>query len=1207
MSSVQMLSTPKSFEEIAGEIQPLVQKFRRAGSHKATFLCPAHDDKTPSAWIAQNEEGWTYAHCSVCGNLRQTFNDLGVFFSAKRNGPFRKKDTRRSSYLETLRAKKENREFNNRQIEVLYWGEPDITLNHDVYPVDGPLLAQRIAHARKHPPRESPFSAPFTAQGIEVTHAIVLRYLQEHRKLDGPLQGASPFDGLLFSHTSLDGKLGKETRALLDRDVKAVLITPLRNPAKYDERAWQETWLDAEGHKITRHFPVGVAQKGRVFYRKTTEARTLVINEGLENALFTAKPYEGADMIAAMSVSQFAHLEITKRYDHIILCPDLEPHGKGLQAILNLAIRWLPKTSAHLYMLRPDGKGPFDPIDAKLDANDLTVAQRAKLQPLLLTTDNLLHPDHPMRQWSPQPIKSLYGTVLDALDLNTPGSGRKSIIAVGTGVGKSHALAEALPQAQESVLACAPTHEGRKALTRNLDPETQEHHGRSEATCTGDCRSCSNPCNNKATPLQGATPEQTIENPERYCAVYFDLKGEAPPEVLPVPGTNPVPGANPVPGRNPLLGATLTHIATDPDTMPPPVIISALGFPISQACNNECPRGLATLYYLTNGKKGADTGAPLCPHMMKRLEHWYQEPHLTSTHAALNGDPTLFKADGKLRGKIVIDEAPKLLQENRWTTETLYQLHMSVHHNFLTDQRFYTGPDREERLEAYQKTMPWIMHMENLSMSGWKNGDIPPLPGKSWDEFHNLVENHKHICYITIFERIYKIPGDARRHWGPVLLDRLSKAIQTRTLFWADQTMIAVSRTAIGEALLHKSRKQDITILTATPDLALRHLCQNNITEHYPATPNLRINWIRGRSWSKTALSFHFEETMRDAVDILEAMPENSVLLTTKSYADTLESTQFRTVGYWHRDHEGHNRYRDCTHLEILGLQMLSHHQYWMMYEATRRLYALPWQPADEDAPWTPQSMGISYVPHSETSVTLPENPDFAYFIREYHTIEIAQAIGRLRAARRPDEELTVNIRSNIPVLPLFGLVIHSVDGHSHRQTQVHHRAVEKVSGVVQLAIELGLRPTFQRINLMAKEKTGKGIRYENWKQVIDTMVINSSSPGVNAPAIDIEALWALTNAEAIRAEARRQGDLIRRREAAMPGRGDGPEGEALMDTIRIMNRTRCDSAQAAESILAGMHKNRHHPGDEYVQSLREIILRPIPEVYWQDEESCCG
>ena len=1173
MSVIQFVSTPKSFEEIAAEIQPLVQKFKKAGSHKATFLCPAHDDKNPSAWIAQDERGWTHAHCSVCGNLRQTFNDLGVFFSAKRHAPFRKKDTRRS-YLETLRATKENREFTKRQLEVLYWGEPDITLNYDVYPVDGPLLEKRLAHARKHPPMVSPFSAPLTSDGIENTRAIVLRYLQEHRHLDGP------FDGLFFSHTSLDGKLGKEARALLDRGVKAVLITPLRNPAKHHERAWQETWLDADGRKITRHFPTGVAQNGRVFYRKTSGTSILVIGEGLESAWTTAQDFPKADVIAGMSVGQFAQLEIIKKYQQIILSPDLEPHGKGLQAILNLAIRWLPQTSVNLLLLRPDGKGPFDSIAAKLDANDLTKAQRANLHPLLLTSDNLLHPDHPMRQWSPEPIEKIYEKVRHTLetDLNAPGSGKKSIIAVGTGAGKSHALAEILPHAQESAIACAPTREGRRALARNLDPETQEHHGRRETLCTGNCQSCSNPCG-KAAP-GNATPTQIIENPERYCPVYFGLQGEAPPEVAPI------------------------HVATEPDGLPAPATLSALGFPVSQFCNQECPQGLATLFYLTNGKKGADTGAPLCPHMMKRLEHWYQEAHLASTHAALNGDPTLFKANGKLRGKVVLDEAPQLLEENRYLSEILYQLRLSVHHNFLTDQRFYTEPDRDERLEAYQKMMRWIMYMESLLMTGWKNGDIPPMPGKSWDEFHNLIRNFKHFSYVTIFERIYKILGDSRKHRGPVLLDRLSKAIQTRTMFWADQAMIAVTRTTIGEALLHQSRKQDITILTATPNLALRHLCQYNVTEHYPATPNLRVHWIRGRNWSKTALTYHFEETLRDAVDILEAAPENSILLTTKIYADALQSTELKVIGYWNRDHEGHNRYRECTHMEILGLQMLSHHQYWLMYEATRRLYDLPWKPVSEDDPWTPQSVGISYIPHSETSCTLPENPDFAYFVREYHTIEIVQAVGRLRAAQRPDEQLTVNLRCNIPLLPLFGMVVHSVDGHSHCQKKVHNRAVEKVRSIVQQVIELGMRPTFQRIDQIAKEKTSKGIRYENWRQVIDTLLKENSSRGVNVPGIDIAELWALTNAEAVRAFARREGDRIRRREAALPGRGDAPDGEALMDTIRVMDRHRCDSAQAAEKILTDLHKNRHHPGDEYVQMLREIILKPIPDHYWTDEEA---
>ncbi len=1191
MSVIQFVSSHKSFEEIAAEIQPLVQKFRRAGSRKATFLCPAHDDKNPSAWIAQDERGWTHAHCSVCGNLRQTFNDLGVFFSGSRRGQRKIRDRSRE-YYETLRGKKaEYKTLHRRQLEVLSFGEPDHTLTYDVYPVDGPLLEKRLDHARKHPPMASPFSHHQTVDGIIATRALVLRYLQEHRRLTGP------FPDLLFSHTTIDHHLGKEARAILDRDVKAVLITPLRNPAKHDERAWQETWLDAKGQKIHRHYPAGLPQKGRVFYHREPGALTLIIGEGLESTL-SAPPHQGpADRIAAMSLVNFAHLELVKRYERIILCPDLEPHGRGLQAILALAARWLPKLgSTALYLIRPDGKTPFDPITGKLDANDLSPEQRKALPPFHLTANTLLHPDHPMRQWSNQSPNALADEIrqnLDA-DLNAPGTGKRKIYAVGTGVGKSHALAELAPNAPSSVLICAPTREGRNALARNLDPDTQEHHSRAETMtrCAGNCSQCLNSAScGKANPLQGASPllgvspETVLAQPERYCRVYFDTKGEAPPE-------------------------TLCHVASE--DLPPASVISALGFPVAQFCNAECPSGLATLYSLTSGKKGQDTGAPLCKHMMQRLEHWYQEPHIASTHAALNGDPMLFKVGGKLREKIVLDEAPDLLRQNQWATEAIYQLRLSIHYNFSTDQRFYAEGNRDERLEAYQKLMPWVVHIEGLMLTGWKNGEIPPLPGKpDWSEFHALVEQWKHFSYVTIFERIYRIAGDSRKHRGPVLLDRLSRAIQNGTLFWNDRTAIAFERTEIGEALMKHSRKQDITVLTATPSRALKALAPE-IVEAYPATPNLHIHWIRGRDWSATALQRQPTETLRDAVDILEALPENAAALMKKRYQDALPVETFPHVftGHWHLDHEGHNRWEKVTYQEILGLQTLPQHQYWMLYEATRRLYKLDWQPAREDDPWEHQYVGISYLPGAETSCNLPkDNPDFAYFIREYHTIEIVQAVGRLRAARRPGVQLTVNLRTNLPVLPLFGLVVESFGGHHNAQRQVHDRAVERVAELVQFAIESGLRPSFRNIDRLAKEQSdkGKGIRHANWKQVVDCITENALRPNVNASQeqlIELEQLWMLRSQEAIQGEARRRGDRIRRREAAMPGRGDGPDGEALLDTIRVMDRHRCDSAQAAEKILTGLHKNRHHPGDEYAQMLREIILKPIPDHYWRDKDA---
>jgi hypothetical protein len=1089
--------TPKPFEEIAAEIQPLVQKFKRAGRNKATFCCPDHDDRNPSAWIEQGENGWTHAHCSVCGNLRQTFNALGVFFSQGGKARPRKADTRLWEYHKTLREKTpENRMFTRRQLEVLYWGEPESLLSHDVFPVeDGPTLRQRLDHARKHPPLESPFSAPLTAEGIEATRAIVLRYLQEHRKLQGP------FSGLLFSHTSLDGHLGKEARDLLQREVKAVLITPLRNPAKRDERSWQETWLDAEGRKIARHFPAGVPQKGRVFYRKTPGARFLAVGEGLESAWFTAQGQKDkADCIAAMSLNQFNTLEIVKHYDAILLAPDLEPHGRGLKAMLEFAARILPKlgSTTRLRLLRVDGQEWDAPIAQKLDANDLTPEVLEALPHWLITRNALLPADHPMRSWSETPIDALHERlrrdVLD--DLVRPGDGKKTIYAGGTGLGKSRVLAEALPQMEQSVIAATTTREGRANLARHLDAR-DEHHGRGE--------------NLKALVEEAA---QTLERPEKYCHYHDDAKTP---------------------------GAVVTYA---PGEVPSLVKMGELGFPISHICNNLCDRGQETLYYLTSGKKGSETGAPLCPHMIARHEHWYQSQKLVSTHAAIDGDKQITKQNGKVRSKVVLDESPTLTKELLIDADRLAQLKISAFHNFRHDQRFFPdSQEREARLLAYQKIMPWIGHFEGLLLSGW-NGDIPPLPGHDWREFHDLVREFRHFGYVTIFERSYRGYDSEQRHQGPVFLDALSQAIQTRTVFWSHQNIVAKLPSETGEVMKKKSRKQDVMVFTATPSRALRHLIPN-IREYYPATPNLRINITRGHSFSKTSLEHRPQETLGKVSDILESLPERSAVLTTKPYEDAIgpENWPGTELGHWHKDHEGHNRWESIQHLEILGLNLLSRDQYWIEYESLRRLYDLPWQPANRDDPWVPQSIDIPYIQGSATSCVLPENPDFAYFVRELHTIELAQAVGRLRAARRPDETLTVNIHCNILPLPLFGMVINSVDGHSNRQRQVHERAVQRVAGIVQEVIDQGLRPTYRAVNAAAIAATGKGVRHENWKQVVDTLAIGTSNQGVNAVLdISIEEMWALTSRDQIRAEARRRGDRLRRQEAALPGRGDAPK-----------------------------------------------------------------
>jgi len=118
-------------------------------------------------------------------------------------------------------------------------------------------------------------------------------------------------------------------------------------------------------------------------------------------------------------------------------------------------------------------------------------------------------------------------------------------------------------------------------------------------------------------------------------------------------------------------------------------------------------------------------------------------------------------------------------------------------------------------------------------------------------------------------------------------------------------------------------------------------------------------------------------------------------------------------------------------------------------------------------------------------------------------------------------------------------------------------------------------------------------------------LAIGTSSQGVNALDISIEEMWALTSRDQIRAEARRRGDRLRRQEAALPGRGDAPDGEILLHLLRTMDRHRVDSAAAAQIILNEWTKNRHHPHE--IAFLRETIMHPVPAHLWLFEEARCG
>ncbi|GEM_PF-3657920 len=1198
MDNLARKSSRKTFEQIAIEVSAHVRKFRRIGATKATFCCPVHEDKNPSAWIEESKEGWTHAHCSVCGNLKDYFREIGIFPTPKEgNYQSAKQREERKSYLETLRARQRefihNQELPTPVLEMLYSLHSD---SNYLFPVEGPEWERRWAALQKQErvlSAETCFGRWNQPEAIEKTRQIALRYLREHRHLTGKL------DELYFSRDTLDRKLSRQKLDILT-SVGCILITPLRSPAHQHERGWQETWLDYEGRKILRHFPAGVPQAGRFFHAHETGATTLVIGEGMESSLSGTSLARKIiqrdnlsigrkiDTLAVMSLYQFAHVEskTLSRYTNIILCPDLETHGKGLLAILNLAGRVLPQLphTTGLHLFRPDGKGVTDPIAEKRDFNDL-LQNGSPLDPLSivpLDLQNILPPDHPMRDWTQQPIDEIQSQYQSDLQdiLNRPANGSTEIHALGTGVGKSHAIAQAAANCSESILIAAPTHEGRASLAKNLDPETQEHHSRSEvladsSTVLADSDTVQ--ADSGSVPQDGANP---LKDPQRFCLIYQKQECEE---------------------QQPRI-----RLVIKAEQTPSPALVSDLGFPVSHICNAKCPHGLATLHWVTNGKKGENNGETHCPHMEKRLAEWYQQVRLASTHAAINGDKSLSKRGEQVRSKIVLDEEPEWLESLEITTETLYQARLGLQQNFHYDSKFYVEPDREDVLEDYQKLSAWLAYMDHQLLGGWKDGNLPPMPGHEWSEFHELVQKHHSIAYVTRFERphtVLSVNGVKRKVYTPVILNWLSESIRMRTAFFANHTLVAYRATEIGKIVQKKRRKQYVIIATATPSRLLRSL--GKITHQaYPATPNLEVTWTRGKSWSKTYLEYNRDKAVGEVIDVLEALPPKAVLLTTKAYEEALpEGHDFGDVliGHWGKDDTGHNRYMDRTHMEILGVQILPRKTYWMEYEAIRRIYKMNWEACPEDVEWVSQFIGIDYLPGSETSCTLPDHADLTWYIREKHTQELAQAIGRFRAARRLDEPLTVNIRCNIPPLPLYGLVIHKVDGHSHRQEAVHNRAVDRVANTVQQALNLGLKPTFAQIDRLAKETTGKGIRYKNWKQVMDTLVTSDDCSSVKI-AVPTELLWKLQNHEAIRSLARCEGDKLRRAEAAMPGRGDGPDGEALLDTLALMDRENCDSEKAAARLLSEIAKNRHHPDERYVKMLQEIVMHPIPVRSWLQE-----
>jgi len=422
-----------------------------------------------------------------------------------------------------------------------------------------------------------------------------------------------------------------------------------------------------------------------------------------------------------------------------------------------------------------------------------------------------------------------------------------------------------------------------------------------------------------------------------------------------------------------------------------------------------------------------------CPWLRQRdqLPHCR---HVAASHAAFNQDHTrlLDKATGETDVRqLVFDESPPCFEETAVTLAILTQWLAKNTADAAVPPAEMDAADWQRLNQQLDTALRCLGALLGKHLDAFNH----PLTAAELDvqQLIATIDAFPRVLDGLRAEAVIKDPRGQRLQVPLRALEDLKQAIALGTA-WIHQGVLRLSVPTRFTRLLLEHQRPAL-IADATPPLFIRTLADH----HYPlqgATPNQTLHLHVGRQHGKGSA-----DDDRELQDLLREMAEavarqevsSTAVITHKTLAEKViqrvEAGQVpgwcpadsRQVGWFGRHDRGQNDWLELRQLIIWGVHRPPPDLLQRLYESERALAAQAghhWQPWSSERAEQWFLLPYAAADHGglELAAKMPLNPDQANWERDWVTANIVQCIGRLRALRRPGEQLEVHLHTHYPL-----------------------------------------------------------------------------------------------------------------------------------------------------------------------------------------------
>jgi hypothetical protein len=399
---------------------------------------------------------------------------------------------------------------------------------------------------------------------------------------------------------------------------------------------------------------------------------------------------------------------------------------------------------------------------------------------------------------------------------------------------------------------------------------------------------------------------------------------------------------------------------------------------------------------------------------------------------------------------------------------------------------------------------------------------------------------------ITPFEQWWSAYDD-RKIFPKVIIKIMRDAIENNVLmlvpgnphasnYTAKQNhLIAYTRTHTGELLDSKCSKINCGILDATPsrntmDIGARAgaTCHElNVRPRHPHT----IRLMRGNAFTKTGMrhkAASLLDQMHQQVEAAILRGKNPRIITSKNTAEQynkmygergykqvmhsitgkMEEIPIFDAHHWGVAERGQNVFFEerVDVIFVFGLDKPPLSVIIGQYEAERILYRLDRTPWDKNVKMVEKE--ITYWTQNgliTQTYLLPDNPDCEHFYREFFSIRLIQAAGRLRVIRA-DYPCEFIMFIDVPPLVEANFQITDVEQLETHNQKTHDERTMIAVDVVNHLKDHGIDPSYNQVSDGIAKVTANrnGCNQNVWKEALriselsyDTRVIDNSNPAV--------------------------------------------------------------------------------------------------------------